>query len=139
MDRTTTWVERHARIDGSIQTEGSLIIDGTIEGTLVSARKDLTIGTQGNVMANVQARRVVVRGTVIGNISARERIEVISSGKVIGDLMAPEVDVAAGADFDGRVGESEPTQAPASTSGAPRKILAVPARGARLVTKDSAE
>ena len=53
--------------------------------------------------AEIQASRVVIHGTVLGNISVKERVEIYKSGHVVGDLMAPGISIEDGAYFKGKI------------------------------------
>ena len=53
--------------------------------------------------AEIQAARVVIYGSVHGNISVRERVEIYKSGQVVGDLVAPGISIEDGAYFKGKI------------------------------------
>jgi len=95
-------VGEYIRIEGSIEGEDDLVVHGRIEGT-VRVEGAVTVEPGAWVVADVRAQKVLVRGTVRGNVTAREAIEVARSGRMIGDATAPEVTIAAGAGFRGRV------------------------------------
>jgi cytoskeletal protein CcmA (bactofilin family) len=57
----------------------------------------------GQVKAGIQASRVVIHGSVTGNISARERIEIRKTGHVLGDLVGPGIAIEEGAYFKGSI------------------------------------
>jgi cytoskeletal protein CcmA (bactofilin family) len=61
------------------------------------------VGTSGQVKAEVQARQVVIQGTVNGNISAREKVEIRKTGRVQGDVTAAGVAIEDGAYFKGSI------------------------------------
>ena len=63
----------------------------------------LTIGPEGKVKAEIQAARVVIHGSVHGNISVKERVEIYKTGHVVGDLMAPGISIEDGAYFKGKI------------------------------------
>jgi cytoskeletal protein CcmA (bactofilin family) len=107
VDRATTWIARHARIGGHIEADGPLTIDGRVEGAVRVA--DLcTVGLAGVVIAEIRAARVEVRGVVIGDIIAEHEIIVVAGARVVGDLRAPEVQIAPGAVIEGRVDRGSP-------------------------------
>jgi cytoskeletal protein CcmA (bactofilin family) len=108
-----------ARIDAPVQPGGSFIgpnvtIEGTmtgsepvlIEGTIrgrVNLTADVRIGTKARLEATVHARNVLVEGRLAGDISADERIELVATASVDGNLKAPKVIVAEGAKLRGSV------------------------------------
>ena len=67
----------------------------------------LTIGANGRITAEVQAKTVVVIGEVCGNITADDKVEIAASGSVRGDVRAPRVAIADGARFKGSVDMDE--------------------------------
>jgi cytoskeletal protein CcmA (bactofilin family) len=88
---------------GELDSNEDLTIEGKFDGTLHLGDHCLTIGLQGEVKADIQASRTVVQGTVTGNITARERIEIRKTGKVMGDLVAPGISIEDGAYFKGSI------------------------------------
>ncbi|MCA8948826.1 MAG: polymer-forming cytoskeletal protein [Planctomycetes bacterium] len=118
-----THIGQTVRIQGELTGNENLIVDGSVEGRIVLPEHSLTIGQHGNVTAELSAKEVVVIGTVIGNIHASERISVLASGSVQGDLHAPKVVLEEGARFVGRVDMvGQPTAAAMGASNrAPRE------------------
>jgi cytoskeletal protein CcmA (bactofilin family) len=90
-------------IDGELRSEQSLRVDGHVRGLIVVRNAELTVGHNGRVEADVRSARVLVLGTVEGNITASDRIELGSTAKVTGGLSANKVVIADGARFTGRV------------------------------------
>ena len=90
-------------IKGELTGSEDLQIDGTVEGTIDLRQHQLTIGPGGRINAAVAAKSVVIVGRIAGNITAVERIEIRSEGTVEGDLTAPVVGIAEGANFRGSI------------------------------------
>lgn len=88
---------------GELAGQEDLVIQGKFEGTIYVSGQCLTVGPEGQVKADVQAARVVIEGSVIGNISARERIEIRRTGRVMGDLVAPGIAIEDGAYVKGSI------------------------------------
>ncbi len=63
------------------------------------------------VKTDIEAENIVVAGTVLGNLLARHRIDILASGTVIGDVTAHRVFVAEGATFKGKVDLRKPKDA----------------------------
>jgi cytoskeletal protein CcmA (bactofilin family) len=63
----------------------------------------LTVGADGQVKAEIHARQVIILGTVTGNVSAREKIEIRRTGHVVGDLLAGAIAIEEGAYFKGSI------------------------------------
>jgi len=53
-------------------------------------------------MAEIKASRVVIRGTVTGNVTAGEKVEITVTGKLSGNVTAPEISMETGCVFNGR-------------------------------------
>lgn len=88
---------------GELAGDEDLMIEGQFDGTLHLGDHCVTIGPQGQVKAEIQATRVIVQGAVTGNITARERIEIRKTGRVLGDLMAAGIAIEDGAYFKGSI------------------------------------
>jgi cytoskeletal protein CcmA (bactofilin family) len=90
-------------IDGEITGAADLVIEGKAQGSVNLPRNRVTIGRNGEVIANVIAREVVVLGMVRGNISASERADIRAEGSVTGDVAGARITIEDGALFKGRV------------------------------------
>ncbi len=89
-------------IDGTITGSEPVFLEGTIKGT-INLTSDLRVGLKARVEATVHARNVVVEGKIDGDISADDRVELIASASVDGNIKAPKIVVAEGARFRGSV------------------------------------
>ncbi len=69
---------------GTVQNDGGLRVEGIFEG-LVETGGNLIVGEEAKVMADIVAYNVSVAGAVKGNIKAN-RVEILSSGRVWGDI-----------------------------------------------------
>jgi len=90
------------RITGDLETNGTLKVDGRIEGSVLGARQ-LMLGRNGSVKGNVHAGEVVLGGLVDGSIVADERLELQSSAVVNGDIDTKSIVVLEGARINGTV------------------------------------
>lgn len=90
------------RITGDVETNGTLKIDGRIEGSVTGARQVL-LGRGGVIQGNVRASEVVVGGEVHGSIAADERLELQGSAVVNGDIDTKSIVVLEGARINGAV------------------------------------
>ena len=87
-------------------------MDGTIEGTITLPDSRLTVGPNARVMADMEARDVVIYGFVDGNIRATGRIELRESAVVKGDIAAERLSIEENASLKGRVELSEASPGP---------------------------
>jgi len=110
-------------IKGELSGSEDLTIEGQVEGKIELRQNLLTIGPNAKIKAQVFAKTVVVEGHVQGNITAGERIDIRDKGVVEGNLAAPRVSIADGAQFRGAVdmqgagkfneaGDAKPSAAP---------------------------
>ncbi len=98
----TQW-GRSVVVKGDVTGNEDLTIFGQFEGTINLQGHSLTVGPEGKVKAEIQAARVIIYGTVHGNISVKERVEIYKTGQVVGDLMAPGISIEDGAYFKGKI------------------------------------
>lgn len=94
-------------IKGSIKFSHDLIIDGNIEGEVISDG-GLTIGENALIKGEVKTRSVTIFGKVEGNITVRERCEIKNNAILVGDIGAGTLAIEEGATFTGqsRVGKN---------------------------------
>lgn len=89
-------------IEGKIQGSGHIRIAGRFKGD-VQVDGDLTVELGAKLNGGVKARKVVIAGELEGNIESAERVEVVNTGVVVGDIKAGNVTVAPGARMRGQV------------------------------------
>jgi cytoskeletal protein CcmA (bactofilin family) len=90
-------------IKGEVTGSESLYIDGRVEGSINLAGNRVTIGRNGVVAANINAREIVVLGKVRGNITASDRVDIRSDGSLTGDVIAARISIEDGAYFKGGI------------------------------------
>jgi len=88
---------------GDLSGKEDLLIDGHFEGTISLQEHCVTVGPHGQVKGEIHARQVVVQGTMNGNVTAREKIEIRKAGEVVGDLVAAGIAIEDGAYFKGSI------------------------------------
>ena len=91
------------RIKGQVTAREPLTIAGSVEGSIDVSGHHVTIVAGGQVSANVIADEIVVGGDVKGQLDATARIRVNETATIKGDMKAPKVSVADGAQFQGKV------------------------------------
>jgi cytoskeletal protein CcmA (bactofilin family) len=90
-------------IKGEVTGSESLYIDGRVEGSINLAGNRVTIGRNGIVAANINAREIVVLGKVRGNLTASDRVDIRSDGSLTGDVIAARISIEDGAFFKGGI------------------------------------
>jgi len=91
------------RFKGELFGEEDLLIQGQVDGTIDLKDNSLTIGRQGIVKANVVAKTVTIEGTVEGDLFGQERISILASSNVKGNVVADRVILEDGAKFRGSI------------------------------------
>ena len=89
------------QIKGSIKFSHDLIIDGGIEGEVLSDG-NLTIGENANIKGEIKTKSVVVFGKVNGNITVEESCELKANSELVGDVQAGTLSIESGATFMGQ-------------------------------------
>ncbi|RJP68739.1 MAG: polymer-forming cytoskeletal family protein [Candidatus Abyssobacteria bacterium SURF_17] len=101
--KVDTVVGPGSTLKGDIHSRGTLRIDGNVEGN-VRADAAVIVGEKGVVKASVIANHIIIGGTVHGNVNGREKVEILSTGRMYGDVTtaAAKFVVAEGVIFEGR-------------------------------------
>ena len=97
-----TYLGPNIVIEGTVSGSEPVVIDGSVKGQ-INLGNDLRIGTKARVEATVHAKNVIIEGKLTGDVSADERVELIASATVDGNIKAPKIVVAEGARFRGAV------------------------------------
>ncbi len=91
------------RVKGELVGEEDLLIQGQVEGTIDLKDNNLTVGEQGVIKANVLAKTITIEGDVEGDIFGQERISILASSNVKGNVVADRVTLEDGAKFRGSI------------------------------------
>jgi cytoskeletal protein CcmA (bactofilin family) len=89
-----------SRIEGRLTFEGSVKIDGQVEGE-IQAQDAVIIGDSAVISAQIIAEVVVVKGKVTGDITARKRVELRAPGRLNGNIITPSLVIHEGVFFEG--------------------------------------
>lgn len=90
-------------IAGDVMADSNLKVEGTIEGRSVQSSHDIEVAESGKVTANIDARVVRIGGEVTGDINGGEKVIIIKSGRVLGNVVSPRVQLEDGALFRGSI------------------------------------
>jgi cytoskeletal protein CcmA (bactofilin family) len=97
------YIGKSVIIKGIVIGSEELIIDGQVDGRIEWHDQSLTIGPSAEIKAPVVAATVTILGSVSGNVTATEKVDIRATGSVDGDITAPRVIMADGAVLQGRV------------------------------------
>jgi len=112
-------------IKGELTGKEDLTIDGRVDGQILLTGHQLTIEENGHVTAEIHdASTVIVRGTMIGNITAADRVEIASQGSMRGDIRSPRIALADGSRFKGKIDtQAKPVARRTAVPPAPTKAV----------------
>ena len=127
-------IGRTTKVRGRVTGAVDLHVEGFVDGE-IAVSGDVTVDAHGLVGASVQGRRLVVRGAVKGDLLGEEAVLLEDGARVVGDVRAPRVAIAAGALVRGYVETGEGNGAPARASRAetvsrPTRVAAPPPKAA---------
>lgn len=98
----STFIGPNLVIDGTVTGNEPVLIEGTVRGK-IHLGGELRIGGRGRVEATVHAKYVMIEGKLTGDVSADDKVELVASATVDGNIKAPKIIVAEGAQFRGSV------------------------------------
>ena len=90
-------------VKGELSGSEDLYVDGRVEGSITLKNNSLTIGPNGQVKANVDAKGIVVHGRLEGNVTASDRAEFRKSAVFNGDVATQRISIEEGAFLKGKV------------------------------------
>ena len=92
---------------GELAADEDLVIEGQVEGTIAHHKKNLTVGEQGRVKADIDASSVIVKGRVVGDIHGDEMVSLAGGADVTGNIFCRRVVIEDGARFNGKIDMKE--------------------------------
>ena len=101
----TSLISHGTIIRGDVRFTGTLHLDGRIEGTVLGEGSSavFTLSEHGQVQGEVRVPHAMINGQVNGDIYASERLELAPQARVIGDVRYNSLEMAAGAQVNGRI------------------------------------
>jgi len=101
--RSAACISQGIRIKGEVTGSEDLFVDGLIDGKLNLTNGSLTVGPNGTVKADVNAREVIVRGRIEGKVTGRDKVQLWSTGQVTGEVLTDRLAIEEGALLKGKV------------------------------------
>lgn len=96
-----TTIGSNVHVEGSLKNLGSIEINGEVVGEIAS-QEDIIVGETAKIKGPIVAKNVTVAGEVEGTIESSEKLEILPSGKVNGDINTAMLVIQQGAHFIGR-------------------------------------
>ena len=97
-------IGRQTETLGDLRFSGGLHIDGTVKGNVYADDDSgavLTLSEYGTIEGEVRVPNVVLNGTVIGDVHARDHIELASNARITGNVYYSLIEMAMGAEVNG--------------------------------------
>ena len=89
-------------IDGEISGDEALTIEGVVRGR-IDVTNVLSVAKGAEVEAEIDCQAVELEGSVAGNVTAADKVDIKAGGRLVGDIKAPRVLIADGASFKGNI------------------------------------
>lgn len=90
-----TIIGQGVTVEGTLKTSGDIQINGKFKGQLVT-EGDVVIGEHAAVNADINAQNTYVAGEVIGNVNAMEKLEILETGKIAGNVSSSSLVIESG-------------------------------------------
>jgi cytoskeletal protein CcmA (bactofilin family) len=101
-DQIEVVIGQRATFDGNLRCDGSVRLDGTVEGGLIETPGNVLITQTARVMADIKAKTVSIAGAYKGTITA-ERVELLEGGRLWGTINVRTFLLDEGANFQGKL------------------------------------
>jgi Integral membrane protein CcmA involved in cell shape determination len=99
-DEVKAFLGKGTEFDGKLMFSGSVRVDGNFKGE-VSGGGTFIVGDGANIEADILVDSLLVSGRVCGSIEVREKVEIYSTGRILGSIKTPVFVVQEGAVFEG--------------------------------------
>ncbi len=100
-DLISTFLGPEVSVEGNIEFQGTIRVDGKVKGTIHSSDGTLIVGEHAAIQADIIVGAAVITGAINGNIEARDKIEIFPPAKVTGGIKAPTISMESGVVFNG--------------------------------------
>lgn len=97
---TSTLISQGSQIEGALNCEADLRIDGKFNGTIES-QGNVTIGESAVARSNISAKEVIIAGKVYGDIAAEGKLTITPTGQMHGDVIASSLIIMEGGVLNG--------------------------------------
>src|SRR3990172_10813748 len=99
-EELVAYLYKGSRVTGQLTFHGPAKIDGCVEGEVL-CHGMLTIGEEAEVRAKISGKVVVIRGKVEGDVAAKEKVELETPARLLGNIDAPRLTITEGVVFEG--------------------------------------
>lgn len=115
-NETDTIIGPSVKIEGNFVTEGNMIIEGVVCGSIKTS-KSLKVGPTAKIFANISAHNALISGEIQGNLNIAGKLELTDSAKIFGDIKTSILSIASGATINGKcqMADKSKSQQPETT------------------------
>ena len=92
-----TVIGKQIIIEGTVQGKEDLLIEGSVKGSIELTDNHLTVGINGQVESDIQARDVTIKGHLSGKIDASDKVSISKEAEFTGDIHAKRISIEDGA------------------------------------------
>lgn len=107
------------KIRGELSGSADLVVDGELQGKIMLGDSRVTVGQSGRLQADIEARDIIIEGSVQGNLKARESVHLGSTSHVQGSVLTPRIAIDDGARLRGKVEMVRANETPVSSAAKP--------------------
>ncbi len=100
-EKTQTVVGESVTLEGNFKSQDDILVYGKIIGGVITD-KNLKCAPTSGIKGDLSGENIFISGVVEGNIKAKNKLEISSSGKISGDIEAGTLSIAEGASFCGQ-------------------------------------
>jgi cytoskeletal protein CcmA (bactofilin family) len=123
-------------INGDISGDENLIIEGKVDGKIQLGANQVDIGQSGRVNADVTAKVIKIAGEVRGDLTGTEKVVILRSGNVHGNIVAPRMTLEDGAIFKGSI-DMDPSESVKPAAAKPiKKAVEKPTEKPKVVATE---
>lgn len=122
VDEQTSVCSQNANWQGTLKIEGSVRVNGQLSGE-IEAKDTVFVAEAARVDAKVRANSVIIAGSFQGHVYCSERLEILSTGRLTGEVTTRSLVVHEGAIAEGQVHMTSAAQAAAPGTAPPRTTL----------------
>ena len=110
-----TFIAKGSEFVGKLTFEGTVRVDGKVDGEIFS-KGTLFIGSDADIKAKINVDTVIIAGTINGNVTARQKIEMRSPARLTGNITTPSLVIEEGVMFEGQCKMDSTSVAKAETA-----------------------
>jgi len=101
LDRLDTFIGRVTTLKADISTQGSIRIDGKLEGN-INATEIIITGSESFIKGNINSKDAIISGRIEGNIVVQENVELQSGASILGDINCGNLVIGKNCFFEGK-------------------------------------